>query len=118
MARSASPDRVVASRVAETLRGLSLDTYLRLSREIATYDYRPTLQRSTAPYLLLRGEKERSINAALASTLAVVDVHPTARCMELAKAGHFANLEVPEAFERALQDFWSSLDPAADAAMT
>ncbi|MEM9459097.1 MAG: alpha/beta hydrolase [Myxococcota bacterium] len=113
-ARSASPDRVVARRVAAMIRGLSLDTYLRLSRAIATYDYRPTLRQSTVPYLLLRGEKDSSINAALASTLAVVDARPTAQCVELAGAGHFANLEVPEAFERALRDFWGSLDPALE----
>ena len=113
-ARSASPDRVVARRVAAMIRSLSLDTYLRLSRAIATYDYRPTLQRSTVPYLLLRGEKDRSINGALASTLAVIDAHPAARRVDLAHAGHFANLEAPEAFERALRDFWGSLDPALE----
>jgi 3-oxoadipate enol-lactonase len=76
-----------------------------ISQGIANYDYLSTLRTSTVPWLLLRGELDRGINRALTSTLTVIEARADAELVELAAAGHFANLEQPGAFDAALESF-------------
>ena len=76
-----------------------------LTENIATYDHTPTLRTSTVAMLLLRGELDRSTNRNLASTLAALEGRDDATVVDLAGAGHFANLEQPATFDAALRSF-------------
>lgn len=99
--------RTIARLMAEADRGAVEFT----SQNIATYDYTSTLRTSTVPWLLLRGELDRGINRALASTLPVIEEREDAELVELAGAGHFANLERPSAFDAALEGFLQRFVP-------
>lgn len=95
MALAASPASVVAA--------------LRALRDRP--DARPALAAIAVPTLVVVGEDDaltppsasRAIAAAMRSELAEVVVIP--------RAGHLSNLEQPEAFQRAIADFVSSLPP-------
>jgi len=63
------------------------------------------LRRADLPLLLIQGALDKEINAALASTLVALDAAPQGRGVTLDKAGHFANMEQPEAFNRILETF-------------
>ena len=64
--------------------------------------------------LLIRGGLDREINARLASTLAVLREKPGSRVVDLPGAGHFANLEQPEAFNQTLEEFLYSITDSAE----
>lgn len=98
-------DRTVGRRIAELIRTADVRALRLVSRGVATYDYTLVLRASTVPWLLLRGEGDRSINQHLASTLRVAEARDDAWVEDLADAGHFANLERPEAFDAAVRRF-------------
>ena len=104
--------------VGRTIAGLMAEADRRavgfVSRNIATYDYIPSLRGSTVPWLLLRGELDRGINRVLGSTLGVVDAREDAQRVDLTAAGHFANLERPAAFDEALEAFLRRHLPPAE----
>lgn len=56
---------------------------------------------------MLKGAKDRQVNAALASVLPHLAGLPDFTLVELPDAGHCANLDTPEDFRRALLDFWA-----------
>jgi pimeloyl-ACP methyl ester carboxylesterase len=63
------------------------------------------LHRADLPLLLIQGALDKEINAALASTLVALHAASQGRVITLDKAGHFANMEQPEAFNRILEPF-------------
>lgn len=102
--------RTIAALMAEAdSRALGL-----VSQNIANYDYTRGLRDSTVPWLLLRGSLDRSINRTLGSTLAVIEGREDASLVDLEGAGHFANLEHPQAFDTALERFISRRIPSTD----
>lgn len=103
--KTASKDPAVARRVGQMYRDVDRKALLVITKNIANYDYTGTLRHHDLPLLLLRGEHDREINANLDSTLAVLAQKPGARVVDLESAGHFANMEAPERFNRALLDF-------------
>ena len=76
-----------------------------LTKSIANYDYTPVLSAADVPVLLIREELDKEINATLSSTLAAIDRLPHGRVVSLADAGHFANMEQPQEFNRMLEGF-------------
>lgn len=112
VARSAA-DRTVGRTVAKLVAEADSRAVGLVSRNIATYDYTSMLRESTVPWLLLRGDLDRSINRTLGATLEVLDARDDASRVDLEGAGHFANLEQPRAFDAALVSFISSHVPSA-----
>lgn len=105
LAGLAVKDRAVGRRIAELMASADPVAVRLLTENIATYDHTATLRTSTVPMLLLRGELDRSINRNLASTLAALEGREDAEVVDLAGAGHFANLEQPVTFDAALRSF-------------
>ncbi len=105
LAALAVKDRAVGRRVAELVSSADPVAVRLLTENIATYDHTPTLRTSTVAMLLLRGELDRSTNRNLASTLAALEGRDDATVVDLAGAGHFANLEQPATFDAALRSF-------------
>lgn len=98
-------DRAVGRQIAELMAMADPVAVRLLTGNIATYDHLPTLAASRIPILLVRCELDRSINRALGTTLAVLESRDDAVVVDLPGAGHFANLEQPEAFDRVLRGF-------------
>lgn len=107
--KTATKDRTVGVQLQEMYRKATKDALLHIARHIADYDYTATLREADLPLLLIQCVLDKEINAALASTLAALDAAPHGRVVHLDKAGHFANLEQPEAFNHILETFLAQL---------
>lgn len=103
--KTATKDRAVGAQLQAMYRNATKDALLLIARHIADYDYTATLRRASLPLLLIQGALDKDINAALASTLAALDAAPQGRAVPLENAGHFANMEQPEAFNHILEPF-------------
>lgn len=103
--RTATRDPEVGAKLAHMYRSVSRDALLLISRHIAHYDYTETLRRAEVPLLLIQGELDNEINAALDSSLEVLAEAPRSTAVCLAAAGHFANMERPSAFNYILGQF-------------
>lgn len=108
-----TPDREVGRTIAALMGQADPRAVALVSQNIANYDYTRVLQQSTVPWLLLRGNLDRSINRTLGSTLAVIEANEHATVIELDGAGHFANLEQPQAFNTAVESFITRHVPSA-----
>jgi 3-oxoadipate enol-lactonase len=69
---------------------------------LADHDYASAAATVKRPVLFLVGEKDGVTPAAMRKLNAAV---PGSRYVELAGAGHISNLDQPQAFNRALEDF-------------
>jgi 3-oxoadipate enol-lactonase len=69
---------------------------------LADHDFRPKLSAVTRPLLLLVGEKDGATPAAMKQLQAGL---PASRFIELPGAGHISNLDRPDMFNRAVEDF-------------
>ena len=105
VARTGAKDRAVGAEVAKMYRNATKDALLLISRQIADYDYTERLRRAEVPLLLIQGELDEEINAVLGSTLAAIRESRRGAAVCLPGAGHFANLERPEAFNHVLKVF-------------
>ena len=103
--RTGSRDREVGALLKRMFLCARQDALTLLARSIANYDYTPVLCTTGVPVLLIRGELDKEINAALSSTLEAIDTLPEGRVVTLADAGHYANLEQPDEFNRVLESF-------------
>ncbi|MBV7255325.1 alpha/beta hydrolase [Pacificimonas sp. WHA3] len=86
-------------------RAVDLGVTYRIQQNIRKYDYREIAADLAVPVMLLRGEHDKDINRNLASTLALWANNDQFEVKELADAGHFANLDQPDAFRKALAEF-------------
>ncbi|TVR53833.1 MAG: alpha/beta hydrolase [Spirochaetaceae bacterium] len=73
---------------------------------IGNYSYLDVIAGAKVPLLLIRGEHDREINRALASTLAAFETATDARIVDVPGAGHYVNLDEGDAFNAVLKDWF------------
>lgn len=105
LAGLAVKDRAVGREIAALMAMADPAGVRLLSENIATYDYTLTVASSQTPLLLVRGQHDHGINRNLDTTLAVLAGREDAEVVDLPGAGHFANLEQPDAFDAILRGF-------------
>lgn len=103
--KTGSRDREVGAILKRMFLCARQDALTLLAKSIANYDYTPVLSAADVPVLLIRGDLDKEINAALSSTLAAIDRLPRGRVVSLADAGHYANLDQPDEFNQVLEGF-------------
>ncbi len=89
-----------ATGSANTLRGVQ-------ARRPSLYDLEEGLSRMTLPVLLIVGDEDEPC---LDATLYLKRTIPTAGLLAIPKSGHTINLEEPEAFNRACDDFFARVE--------
>ena len=93
-------------RIRALLESASSDAYLAVCAAVPRLDFFERQREIRAPTLVLAGAADPNLAAldpkALASSI------PGAKLQIFEGAGHFPNLEVPEAFNRALRRFFES----------
>jgi pimeloyl-ACP methyl ester carboxylesterase len=72
---------------------------------LGNYSCLRVIENMHIPYLLIKGEGDSQINQALNSTLGAIAANSNAAVMELKDAGHMANMDRPEEFNRVVADF-------------
>jgi 3-oxoadipate enol-lactonase len=86
------------------IRTTSVKGFIGCAGALANFDLRPGLPTIKAPTLLIVGSKD----AVLPGQKAINAAIPGSELVELDGAGHLSNLEQPEAFTGALQQFLAS----------
>lgn len=72
---------------------------------IGNYSYLDVLKQLEIPYLLIQSELDKDINANLKSTLEVINYKNNAQIYELKEAGHLANMDKPNEFNKIIKTF-------------
>jgi 3-oxoadipate enol-lactonase len=95
------------AKIADRLRATPVDGYLASCAAIRDHDLRDRLEEIACPTLVICGELDPSTPLPLSQALAAGI--PGARLEVIAGAHHLSNLECPEVFNRALDQFLSSI---------
>ncbi len=73
---------------------------------LAGYDLIANAVSARLPILMLRGGRDRQVNAALDPTLAAMRRRPNFTLVDVPEAGHCANLDAADALRAELLKFW------------
>jgi 3-oxoadipate enol-lactonase len=95
----------LASHVKEMIRTTPVDGYAGCASAIADFDFRPGLGHITRPTLVMVGTKD----AMLAGSREAKATIPGAKLVEIQGAGHLSNLDGAADFNRALEEFLTSV---------
>ena len=95
-AQMTSPHPPVRRLIETILARIDRDAVMRVTRNLVCYDLRSAARCYRGPMLMLRGDKDRAVNAALGPTLANMEGAANFRIVDIAGAGHCANLDQPE----------------------
>jgi 3-oxoadipate enol-lactonase len=91
----------VYNRALEMIRTTPVKGFVGCAGALANYDLKPGLGNITAPTLLMVGSKDATVPGIKAINAAI----PGSTVVQLEGAGHLSNLEQPEAFTSAVQQF-------------
>jgi 3-oxoadipate enol-lactonase len=91
----------VFRHACEMIRATPVKGFIGCAGALSNFDLRPSLGKIKAPTLLIVGSKDATMPGMKAINAAV----PGSRLIELEGAGHLSNLEKPQQFTHALQDF-------------
>jgi 3-oxoadipate enol-lactonase len=78
-----------------------------IAENVRRYDLLENALAFPGPMLLLRGGLDRQVNMALRGTLPAFEGRKNFRVVDLAEAGHCANLDAPAALRDTLERFWA-----------
>lgn len=101
-----TPEPAARRLVAEMIADFDPAVGHSIARAVHAYDLREAARRYPGPVLLLRGGRDTAVNLGLASSFAAMSGHPGFRRVDLAGAGHCANLDTPGPFRQAVESFW------------
>jgi len=91
----------VFQKACDMIRKTPVKGFIGCAGALANYDLRPGLPGISAPTLLIVGTKDATVPGIKAINAAI----PGSKLVELQGAGHLSNLEQPDAFSGALQQF-------------
>lgn len=77
-----------------------------VAENVRRYDLIANAQAYPGPILMIRGGRDRAVNAALRGTLKAMDGRANFTRVDLKAAAHCANLDAPDAVRGTLLDFW------------
>jgi 3-oxoadipate enol-lactonase len=74
-------------------------------KNLGNYSYIGVVEKMDIPFLLIQGEFDSDINRSLKSTIAAIEKNKKGSIIKLEGAGHFANLDKPQDFNKIIGDF-------------
>jgi 3-oxoadipate enol-lactonase len=92
-------------KVREMVRTTPVNGFIGCAAALADHNYAAAVATVTRPVLFMVGEKDGVTPAAMRKLNAAL---PGSRYVELAGAGHISNMDQPQAFTKAIQDFLTS----------
>jgi len=104
VSKHSSKDKSVQDEIYNLLT-MSREAVPHFRKNLGNYSYLKTLESMDIPFLLVIGESDHDINKSLKSTLETIKSNKNASVFRLAEAGHFANLDKPEEFNRVIEAF-------------
>lgn len=109
VAKNATKHDHARALLLQMYRKVDLRAMYRIQQNIRKYDYREIAKDLPVPIMLIRSEHDADINRHLKSTLTAMTEHPQFILNELNDAGHFANLDQPDAFRTVLGNFFATM---------
>lgn len=109
-ATSSDPD--ARKLIEKILARIDRDAVLRTTRNLLRYDLRAAARQFGKPMLMLRGDGDRAVNAALGPTLDNMKGAGNFRLVEIERAGHCANLDQPDRVRSEIMAFLGGVDAA------
>jgi len=103
--RAGSKNPEVQKQIIEMMLSASPKAMKYAQMNIGRYSYLETINTAKIPLLLIRGEHDRQINRMLSSTLDSFESAHNARVVDVPDAGHYINLDQPEAFNSVLREW-------------
>ncbi|MBU5439194.1 alpha/beta hydrolase [Tissierella sp. MSJ-40] len=80
-----------------------------IRRNIGNYSYTNIIEKINIPFLVIKGEFDNDINNNLKTTIEAINNNNNASIIKLEGAGHFANLDKFEEFNRIIGEFIKSV---------
>lgn len=107
-AQNTSDDPAARALIESILKQARYDVVAMLAGVLTRYDLIAEAEAATIPILMLRGGKDRAVNAGLGRTLTAMRTRPNFTLVDLPGGGHCANLDARQPYRAALLEFWSS----------
>lgn len=104
LARNTSKISSVQNEVSHQFM-LSKDNVCYFQNNLGNYSYVDVIEKLKIPYLLVQGEWDRDINNNLKTTIQAIKKNKNASLVKLDSAGHIANLDNTEEFNKILENF-------------
>jgi len=104
MSKSVSKNECVQMQIYDLfVKSVAAIPHLRAN--LGNYSCLDIIKKTNVPYLLIKGESDKEINRSLKSTLQAIAQNDGASIVELASAGHLANLDCPDEFNKTVETF-------------
>jgi len=105
-ARATTDDLCGRTLVAEMLRDFDPLAGRAVAANVRRYDLIAPARAYDGPILMIRGGRDRAVNAALGSTLKAMEGRQNFTRVDLKAAAHCANLDTPHEVRSTLSAFW------------
>ncbi|HTJ58091.1 MAG TPA: alpha/beta hydrolase [Devosiaceae bacterium] len=92
--------------VAEMLKAFDPHAGQAVAQNVRRYDLIDSALHYEGPILMIRGGRDRAVNAALGRTLKAMEGRDNFKRVDLKAAAHCANLDAPEEVRQTLVEFW------------
>jgi len=107
-AKGTTKNKAAQPLVHDMLADCNIDVVTRIVKHVGNYDLISNAVDFTKPILMLRGQYDRSVNAALGSTLKAMEHQENFKLIDVPKGGHCANLDATDQVRRELLKFFGS----------
>jgi len=104
-ARMTCRDTPARAVIYAMLREIDVDAVRRIAGHVGRYDLTENALRFGGPILMIRGARDRAVNLAVAPTVANMTGLANFSLIDMAGAGHCANLDRPAAVREAMLEF-------------
>lgn len=107
---SAGVNESSKTKIVEMMSKAKKSTVLNLINYLGDFDYLEVIKHSQIKAQIIKGDKDKEINKVIVSTVKTFKQRGDFSLIDLENSGHFANLDNPDLFNRALETFLTGLN--------
>jgi pimeloyl-ACP methyl ester carboxylesterase len=107
---SAGVNESSKTKIVEMMSKAKKSTVLNLINYLGDFDYLEVIKHSQIKAQIIKGDKDKEINKVIGSTIETFKQRGDFSLIDLENSGHFANLDNPDLFNRALETFLTGLN--------
>ena len=107
---SAGVNESSKTKIDEMMSKAKKSTVLNLINYLGDFDYLEVIKHSQIKAQIIQGDKDKEINKVIGSTIETFKQRGDFSLIDLENSGHFANLDNPDLFNRALETFLTGLN--------
>lgn len=107
---SAGVNESSKTKIVEMMSKAKKSTVLNLINYLGDFDYLEVIKHSQIKAQIIKGNKDKEINKVIVSTVKTFKQRGDFSLIDLDNSGHFANLDNPDLFNRALETFLTGLN--------